>query len=102
MNNSKLVTALTEFAEGKRIETFGSRLNAIEHHPTFNTLKRIWNEGRGLISFATMDKETVLINELFCTKKEITDIKTNLKVPYEFVSLGYPDYYTKDLIQMRK
>ena len=102
MEKSKLVTALTEFSEGKQIKSFGGEKTEIRHEKVWEKLVRVWNDGRGLISFATMDKGTLLINEPFCSKKEVADIKANLKVPYEFVSLCYPDYYSKDLKQMRK
>lgn len=102
METSKLITALTDFANGKNVETFGGHKNAINHDTTWKRLKRIWNDGNGLIDFAIMDKDVLIINSMPCTKKEIKDIEANLKVPFEVVFYGYPDYYSKGLIDMRK
>lgn len=75
----------------------------IRHDPIWDKLKRVWNGGHGLISFAERDTDGVLcINKLFCSKKEIKDIQENLTVPFEMVELGYPDYYSKGLTQMRQ
>jgi len=100
---TKLVTALTDFYNGKKVKTFGGAKSSIEHHTTFGNLKRIWNDGEGLIDFAHVDRNdnTLLINALFCTKHELQDIVNNLTVKYEFVFLGYPDYYNSGLVGIR-
>ncbi len=101
METTKLVQALTDFYNFKKVKSFGGSKNGISHNTTWGKLERIWNDGMGLISFAECDGDTLLINELFCSKSEIRDIQTHLTVKYEFVKLGYPDYYAKGLREMR-
>jgi hypothetical protein len=103
METSKLVKALSDFAQGKDVKTFGGAKSAIEHNKAWLKLKRVWNDGNGLIDFAAMDVKdnTLLINAPFCKPSEIKDIVSNLKVKFEFVFLGYPDYYQYGLHQVR-
>lgn len=99
---SKLIQALEDYASGKKVETFGSTKSAIEYDPIFIKLKRIFNNGHGLLSFAEMDEKLLLINSFLCSKKEIKDINDNLKIAFEFVGLGYPDYYQHGLASLRR
>jgi len=105
MNNSKLIQALTDFAKGNKVESFGGVKTQIRHSTIWNKLERVWNNGMGNISFAQMDKGTLIINSMPCTKKEVKNIESGLtlaKIPFEVVYYGYPDYYSKGLTQMRK
>lgn len=100
----KIVIALQDYAKGLKVENFGGKKNGIEYHTLLGTrLRRIWNDGRGLIDFAQMDDDGVLvINQMPCTKAELSYIEQNLKIPFEIVFYGYPDYYSKSLRFMRK
>lgn len=102
METTKLIAALTDFYNGKEVKTFGGAKSAIEHHKTWKVLKRIWNDGHGLIDFAIVANDnTLLINAVFCRTSELKDIVNNLNVKYEFVFLSYPDYYHYGLQSIR-
>lgn len=58
-------------------------------------IKKVWNNGNGLIQFILKTDSEVIVNELFVNKKEREMLKDIPNV--KFVSLGYPDYYTKGL-----
>src|SRR5690606_7286558 len=101
-----IVRILNEFYEKKKeIDSFrpGSK-SAIRHNPTWNKLERVWNDGHGIISFAVIAERDgkLLINSLFCSKQELKLIESDLKVPYELVKLGYPDYYNHGLESIRE
>lgn len=100
--NTKLIITLTSFYEGETVKSFGGNKTEIRHDKAWNYLKRVWNDGHGLIEFASIDKtdNILLINELFCSTKEKRDIEANLKVPFEFVQLGH--HYSKGLVSIRK
>ena len=63
-------------------------------------LQRKFNKGMGLLEFAIMYDSKLLINESLLSVSEKLFLKENLKTPYQLVSLGYPDYYTKGLISI--
>jgi len=105
MEKTKLIAALESCAAKVRIKPFGGAKTQINnsYFTGCTDLSRVWNDGRGLIRFAALDDDgVVVINKLFCKKSEIKDIQENLKIPYVFVALGYPDYYSEDLISIRK
>jgi hypothetical protein len=98
------IATLTAFYNGEKVASIGNSKSQIRHEITWKKLKRVWNDGNGLIDFAIVDPKDniLLINKLFCAPREIKDITANLKVPFEFVELGYPDYYSKGLTEVRK
>lgn len=103
-NTGKLIEALTDFYNGKEVETFGGAKNRVIHMTHFKKLERIWNDGHGRLTFATIDRtdNVLLVNEMLCTKGEKAAIKAGLKVPFEFVYLGYPDYYNCSMEYIRQ
>lgn len=103
-NTDKLITALTDFYNGKEVESFGGAKSQIRHDTTWNKLKRVWNDGHGILVFAVVDKSdsVLLINSMLCSKGEKAVIKAGLKVPFEFVFLGYPDYYNMSMESVRE
>jgi hypothetical protein len=98
-----IIKILTDFNNKVDIiKPIGGAKNQIRHE--FFYLKRVWNDGHGLLCFAQKHEadNVLLINEMLCTKKEINTIKNELNVPHEFVFLGYPDYYNNGLISIRQ
>lgn len=92
---NSLINHLVKFAYGQGFESLkidNPVLKNIQYSWQTGILQRVycsWSEQRTqLITFAKMDKGILQINKLFCTKKEIKEIKANLKVPYEFVKIG--------------
>lgn len=103
MTKSKLINALTEFYNGGTFCAFGGDKSEIRHDSQWNECKRVFNDGHGLIEFASVDDDKVLlINGVFIKPAERADIKRNLSVPFEFVNLGYPDYYNHGLKSIRE
>ena len=99
---TNIVGALTDYANGNLNIRYGKNPKTRVSVDEWGKLKRVWNNGAGSIAFAQVDKDGVLvINKLFCSRKELAAIKEGLNIPYEFVSFGYPDYYSKGLLQMR-
>lgn len=99
---SKLIEALTDFYNGKPVESFGGDKSKITHNTTWSKLERVFNEGHGRLAFATVDTDRVLlINDMLLTPIEKRSLSA-LKVPYELVFLGYPDYYHYGLSGIRQ
>ena len=97
------ITLLREFAEGKITKSIfiGTGKEIRLHHLGGNYLVRVFNAGMGCINFAQMENGVLLINELQCSKGELGEIERDLKIPYELVKLGYPDYYSHGLSSIK-
>lgn len=90
--------------------------NGIEVHPDYydltktltfqpynvDTLKKVWNDGRGLLSFIhRISDSEIIVNELLCNKSDKQDfeyLQTYDNITVHYVELGYPDYYSMSLL----
>jgi len=61
-------------------------------------IKKVWNEGRGLIDFIAKDGDVIIVNKYFVRKPEREWLSQFPNVVY--IGLGYPDYYSNSLVDM--
>lgn len=66
----------------------------------YGILRRVFNRGCGILSFACIKNDVLVINECLLTKKERSCIEETLSIPFVFVSYGYPYYYNNSLCSL--
>lgn len=99
----KALEFLIAFAEGDTWKEMYMRDSNNSIHPQrhYNSLKRTWNDGRGLLVVAEKNDDCIYYNSLLLSKTEKFSISKNLtekNIKHIFVDLGYPDYYSNGLI----
>lgn len=88
------------YAQGKEHPfSAGSKKSLIRHHER-GGLGRVWNDGHGFLQLADWHGDTLVLNRILLSKKEIKEVTQGLDklgIKFALVSYGYPDYYFKTL-----
>ena len=100
---------LTEKNFSRVFEEF-QRKNGKRNYRVMNDYRivgKVWNRGHGIIPFMALYKDKIIINKLFFNRADEKALERFFKFigkiyKIEKVSLCYPEYYTKDLIQKAK
>lgn len=101
----KPVEYIMDFAKGENLKgkTAGGKKSKLQTD-IFGGIKRVWNDGNGLLKLAQFDDNNVLFLNLYLlSKKEVKELKSELdkaNIKHKFVVYGYPDYYNKSLPEM--
>lgn len=93
-----IVSILLDYYTNKATElkTKGKRSIFFE----YGILRRVFNRGNGILSFACIKDNVLVINECLLTKSERLCIVDSLKIPFVFVEYGYPYYYNNSLCSL--